>query len=224
LYSLEEIERDHKVVNEVICSVLAQQLDLSVPEPALFEFNELFLQTLNDEARHTLINKDERVKFGCKYIEGAQLFTSELGKEFLNKTTPMDSIFAFDNFVLNADRNHRKPNILLKKDEYYLIDHEFGLNVSEKRMEDFKNRQVQMPYHHHIFYSYLKSERDSAKRYHFDTFVELLRNLDIEKLNPYFIQLEEYQHLVNHRLIKEYFYNVKAESDKFATILKGFLV
>lgn len=214
--------RDH-VTAEVIGHVLAGEFDFNVPEAAFIEIDEDFLSTIQDEELlRTIEHKDSRLKFASALLDGNQLFNSGLEKKDAEKMLDIQSLFAFDNFIRNRDRNNNKPNMLVKADELFLIDHEMGLELDNSTITDFQagswdNRFID----YHVCHDYLYNATDRAKAKYFGTFEEYLRNVNLNKLTPYFRQLNDLGYSDDrHSMIKEYFEEIKNNSTKFVNLLK----
>jgi len=214
--------RDH-VTAEVIGHVLAGEFDFNVPEAAFIEVDEDFLSTIKDDELLRIIeHKDSRLKFASALVNGNQLFNSALEKKDVEKVLDIQTLFAFDNFIRNRDRNNNKPNMLLKADELYLIDHEMGLELDDATIVDFQagnwdNRFLD----YHVCHDYLYNASERAKAKYFGAFEEYLRNVNLNKLAPYFRQLNDLGYSDDrHSMIKDYFEEIKNNSTKFVNLLK----
>ena len=214
--------RDH-VTAEVIGHVLAGEFDFNVPEAAFIEIDEDFIATIDDdELIRTIDHKDPRLKFGSALVASNNLFNPGLEKKDAEKMLDIQTLFAFDNFIRNRDRNNHKPNILVKAGETFLIDHEMGLEINSDIIEEFQagswdNRFI----NYHICRDYLYNASDRAKAKYFGTFEEYLRSLNLNKLSSYFKQLKDLGYSDDrHSIIINYFEEIKNNSAKFVTLLK----
>lgn len=214
--------RDH-VTAEVIGHVLATEFDFNVPEAAFIETDEDFLATINDpEALRIIEHKDARLKFGSAYVAGNNLFSSALEKREVEKMLDIQTLFAFDNFIRNRDRNNNKPNLLIKADEVFLIDHEMGLELNDSTVNNFRADIWERNFvNHHICIDYLTRATERAKAKYFETFEAYLRHLNLNKLVPYFRQLRNLGYSdERHAMLMDYFEEVKNNSSKFVGLLK----
>ena len=114
------------VMNEVLGTVIAGMFDLSTPKAAFVEFTEDFIQTLPPQQLEQLGRSPLGVKFGCELLDSSYQYSPSLAKRYL-EVYDIESIYAFDNLILNRDRNARKPNLLLHPQQSYLIDHELSM-------------------------------------------------------------------------------------------------
>jgi hypothetical protein len=215
--------RDH-VTAEVLGHVLAGEFDFNVPEAAFIEIGEDFLATINDdELLSTIEHKDTRLKFATALVDGNHLFSAGLPKRDVEKVLDIQTLFAFDNFIRNRDRNNNKPNMLIKADELFLIDHEMGLELNSKTLRDFNDGIWESRFmEYHVCYEYLTRASNRAKAGYFETFGEYLRNLNLNKLSSYFKQLNDLGFSTDrHPLIREYMEEIKNNSTKFVNLLKS---
>lgn len=220
LFKTKDIEQIMSVSREVFGSVLASQLDLQCPSPALIEFGQEFLDRLNEEELYDLIDRDKRIKFGCEFIEGSNQFTPNISTGILERYD-IEDIYAFDNLISNVDRRVAKPNILLFNKEYYLIDHELSLPINYNNISHFRNGKSTFPFTEHIFYRTLKNRKKVNKEAMFETFQDRLRYFNPGVLIPYKNQLLDLEHPVgNFDDILMYLTEIKNNSPKFISILK----
>ena len=222
LFTEKHIEQYNPVVNEVVASLLATEFDLPTPAPALINFSADFIDTLSSPLKKELKKKDTRIKFGCKYIPGATSYSPALHRKFF-KRYEVDSIFAFDNLIQNVDRRNEKPNILLLDKRAYLIDHELSLSsINEKLANDLRAGHWRYNKERHIFYEYLKKGRKKDKLSYFETFLENLRHLNVNKADEYLSILETHGYSTEaFTYIKSYLAIVKNDCSKFINLLRN---
>lgn len=220
LFTEAQIETRNSVVNEVIGAVLAGEFDFQIPKPALIIFSDSFISTLSNEHRRILDSNDQRIKFGCELLDGINLFQPDLPQRAINGKIDIDTLFAFDNLIRNRDRNSFKPNLLLKEQNVWLIDHELGFENINTAIASFKYGTI-VADSGHLFYKYLNKANPKTKQKYFGTFVEYLKNLQLNKLSSYYQQLNRHGFLSNEAEIKEWLELVKQNSTKFVNLLKG---
>lgn len=223
MFTAELVEKRNSVCNEVLGNVLAREFDLRVPNAALIEMEVDFEMTIKtDEAQEQYDLADERIKFGTELIEGNYLFNMAFTKRQASKMIELDTLFAFDNMIRNRDRNSGKPNLLVKGDSAFLIDHELGFEIDVKTLEDYLNGTWEEAfYRYHIFYNYLKKSRKSQKVGYFEEFHEYLRTLNINMLNNYFQQLHKHGYNISFQpILNSYLYELKQNSSNFVNLLK----
>src|SRR5699024_5731674 len=112
-----------------------------------------FKSTLNDERREQLEECDDKPKFATKFIKPSFPYSPSLRNRDL-EVYDIESVYAFDNLILNVDRRKGKPNIFHSDSSYYLIDHEQTLHLQEGD-EDFNVFINRCPFQNHIFFKYL---------------------------------------------------------------------
>lgn len=222
IYKKKHVDDTFCVAKDVYGSILATEFDLHTPSPALIEFTEYFINSLPIEMRKELEGKDERLKFGCKLIDGNFSFDTALHRDKIERYD-IASIYAFDNLIYNGDRKEDKPNMLVKDKTIYLIDHELALSISQKRIDSFKSNTPIYNYKQHIFHNFLKHSTKQEKEEAFHTFESYLKDLNINILDDYYNQLLSLDHHVpdDYFIIKDYLCGVKVNPSKFVKILLG---
>ncbi|MCF8248194.1 MAG: hypothetical protein K9J37_23445 [Saprospiraceae bacterium] len=225
VFTPKQILQQNAVAKEVFGSVLAKAFDLPVPDFALIDFGNDFIETLLPENKAILQNKDKRLKFGSKLAEGFSVFDTTNLSSGKIKSYDIGSVFAFDNLVWNLDRGgpRNKPNLLVSDYDYLLIDHELIFpfaddpnNDHNVALNNFRQVQWKYPYENHLFHPYLKKMRGTNKQDVFETFHDYLRNLNVNLLDEPHDFLQENGHPTgNPVLIKNYLTEIKHNSTSF---------
>lgn len=218
-------DRD-SVTNEVLGNVLAPEFDLPVPKAAFIEMDEDFRRSIQDEDALVAFDMaDDRIKFGTELIDGNVLFNSRFTRAQASKMIELDTLFAFDCLIRNRDRNAAKPNLLVKSQSAYLIDHELGFEIGPDLITQFRRGEWEDRFYmHHICWNYLRRARRPGKLGYFNTFEEYLRMLNVKALGAYFQQLRGAGYSVDrHGLILKWLVEAKQNSGNFVTLLKGFI-
>lgn len=222
LYTREENEDRNAVAKEVFCNVIAGQLGLDRPEAALIDFySNDFMSLLTQGELDAINQRDYRIKFATRLIERHTQFPEQMDVKFLTQFTKIDSIFAFDNFVLNTDRNLGKPNVLLNERAILLIDHEYTLDIKQTILDEFDAGTWAYKCVKHILYDFLSSR---YRTHFFDEFAEKLAAFNPDVLDPYADQLVRLGYnpaFGNYVLLKEYLNRIKNNPAKFANLLKA---
>jgi hypothetical protein len=115
---------------ELIASLLAGELGLARPTPAIVEIDPRIgdLVSSQDAPVAASIKKSGGPNFGSKVLSGGYNTWPA------NKNVPASlmqlaaEIYAFDALIQNPDRKANNPNLLWKGDEIYLIDHELAFS------------------------------------------------------------------------------------------------
>jgi hypothetical protein len=189
LYDFKQVEDLHCVTNEIIGNILAREFDLKTPECALIDIPDELALTLPADMQQQFEQADERLKFGTYYLEGVASFVYNIDKKRLKERISLDTLYAYDNMICNQDRGTYKPNLLLDKEDAFLIDHEFCFKEDMMRADIDQTEFSPSCTKYHLSYPYLKSSK--KKETFFDDFLFYLQGLRVSALKPYFLQLRE---------------------------------
>jgi len=223
LYGVQQVESNY-LCNEVICNILSREFGLNSPPAALINFPEYFQMNLTPELQIQLINSDPRLKFATELIENKVSYISGLKKSQILKRISIDTLYAFDNMIRNADRGQQKTNLLITPQTAFLIDHEFVLNKREISGINFNSFHIDDKFtRYHIFYNFLKNSRRKTKAEYFGEFSEYLRYANFNHLNPYFKQLNNEGISSYQTEILAWLNQVKQNSVTFEGLLKASL-
>lgn len=161
---------------ELIASFMAMELELNVPEPAIINVTQPFVETLRGHQGYKAAANSIGKNFGCRYIEGFMelLWNQKLSEGQLDQAR---KIFAFDMLILNTDRRTNKPNLLSDGEKIIIFDHElaFGFvfdlitNNTPWIFSDADKHWIE----NHFFYSTLKSNK-----YQFEDFIQQFNQLN----------------------------------------------
>lgn len=222
LYKKDYVRDNFTVAKEILISELSQEFNLPLPNYGVINLNHELLYEYYDEE---FISKlDEGYKFCNQYLEGSVIYNPLLNDGFINNYD-IENVFAFDNFIINMDRGglRNKPNLLIRNNEFLLIDHEQCLPFLDKHLSehDFnpKLRFKTYKYNRHIFYENLKRVRD--KKFLFNEFMENLRVLNLNFLNTLYIDYAKYNIVCAEKsVIFAYFNWFKSNPDYLLNKLK----
>lgn len=138
---------------------------------------------------------------------------------FYKKRIDLETLYAFDNMIKNADRGQMKTNLLIDKNTAYVIDHELALKPSE--INDI-SKVEELPHHkftkYHLFYLFLK--RGKHKNGYFEEFREYLVHLKLLKLDPYYNALEREDFQPNQQIINDWISEIQRNSNTFVNNLR----
>jgi hypothetical protein len=218
------IESRNSVTNEVIGNVLAGQFGLKTPRAALIDFDQSFKSSLRDlDLLERLENSDDRLKFGTELLEGNVSNLLSFNSSEARAAVDIDTLFAFDNLIMNGDRTRNPTNLLVRSEEVFLIDHEFAFDIPKDVSSNLKSWNWPNKYaEYHVCYEYLKKSTLEYKKEYFNVFHEDLRLLNISGLTSYFNQLESVGYsATRHPIIRDYLLKLKLNSNNFVNALKG---
>ncbi len=177
---------DYVVAKEIIVSNLANYFDLPTPEIGVIDIPaEIYFEHTKSETKLA-----KNLRFSNKYYQSAILYNPQKKKSFL-QNYDYENVFAFDNLLLNADRGgfRNKPNLLIQKDNFLLIDHEQSLtfyNTQNIRQDvDFKSKFLIYPYYNHVFFDRVKNENIN-----FDEFHQHLKLFNLNIFDSIFAKLD----------------------------------
>jgi hypothetical protein len=219
LYTVPQAE-NHCVCNEVIGNVLSGQFGLQAPPAAFIHIPDELDMALKPENQEQYYNADTRLKFATEEVQNKSYITG-LSRTQINKRISMDTLYAFDNLIRNADRGQQKTNLLITNRAAYLIDHELILKPNEICGIDLENFNIEDKFsRYHIFYRLLKKSRKVNKINFFDEFSEYLRVVNFNCLASYFQQLRNEGFTVNENEILNWFNQIKQNQVTFVNKLR----
>lgn len=217
LYKTIDIEARNKMTAEVLGNLLAREFGLNVPDAAIINFSDEFRMHLNAECEELLSVLDDRPKFGTEFIEAAFLYNQGFTRKETQDVINPSTLYAFDYFICNRDRNLHKPNLLIKQGQSFLIDHEMALELDENTNRNFEQKQWDTRYQHHLFHHFISKHKNKSNL--FDEFLFYLESINFKKFESYFNQLEELGFNTNKENILSYWQSVQKKSSIFAHIL-----
>lgn len=228
LFSPKTIEQQFAVGKEVFGNVLAKEFSLTVPDYALIDFGDDFIETLNDDHKQRLNKVDSGLKFGTVLKDGALNFSPALHKEHF-KLEDFANVYAFDCLMYNVDRGRRidKPNVLVNNEGFFLIDHEQSLHFADNQeshynliFNRFSEGRLDYPYTKHLFYNDLRSIDAFKKEHVFDEFIEYLTKMHTPKILAIGKSLSDNNISTgNYRRIFDYFCVLKRDINKVSKAL-----
>lgn len=221
MFTPQQVNVQGSLQSEVICNFLATHFDLKVPEAALIEIPDQITMGLKPEEQQQYLRTDPRLKFGTRLLSNAPAALPELEKRYYTKRIQIDSLYAFDNLIRNADRGQQKTNLLVSNKDAFLIDHELALKTNELANITIDTYITEPKYtEHHLFHRFLKKTRKAGKRDFFNEFQENLMHLPIKTLQLHLNKLAHQGFSVDPVTINNWVSGVKAKSAKFVTLLR----
>ncbi len=130
--TLNNVEGNKVLVNELVCYSIAKQLNLSIPDSGvcMIDKNTVVDENINDMDEFT--NECYGLGFYSKYIERNTIISSsKMLKLANNYKSIIPQIMLFDHIIYNKDRN--KGNLIMTTNkaykEIFLIDHSHTFNL-----------------------------------------------------------------------------------------------
>ena len=125
---LPELE-ERNLFCEFVGNVLARELGLFTPAPALITISQEFAAAVNSRAKNERlsINLREGVGVGCEYLHPLRPLTPKpsLTEEEIAQAA---AIYAYDLLIQNPDRRGNKPNCAFYKNGLVAFDFELGFS------------------------------------------------------------------------------------------------
>jgi len=110
------------LVAELIVGLLAQQLELPVPELALVDVGDRFGRSEPDPEIQELLRKSHGTNVGMRYLEGAFNFDRAAAGSLVEPALAARIVW-LDAYTTNPDRTAHNPNLLIWQRRPWLIDH-----------------------------------------------------------------------------------------------------
>jgi hypothetical protein len=140
------------LIAELIGGEFARLMGLKVPEIVFAELDEAFGRTEPDEEIQDLLKASRGLNLGMHFLQGAFMFDA-----LVNKIDPLlaSKIVWLDCLITNVDRTARNTNMLIWRNELWLIDHGASLyfqhtftNAAEQATKPFAaiKDHVLLPY------------------------------------------------------------------------------
>jgi hypothetical protein len=116
------------LVAELIVGLLAERLDLPVPQLALVHLPAAFGRSEPDPEIQDLLRGSHGLNVGLRYLDGAFNFDPAAAGDVITSGFAARVVW-LDALVTNPDRTHRNPNLLVWDRRPWLIDHGAALYV-----------------------------------------------------------------------------------------------
>jgi len=110
------------LVAELIVGMIAQQLDLPVPDLALVDVSERFGRSEPDPEIQELLRRSHGTNVGARYLQGAFNFDGRAAGDLIAPDLAARIVW-LDAFTTNPDRTPHNPNLLIWERGPWLIDH-----------------------------------------------------------------------------------------------------
>ncbi len=114
---------------ELIASCIANEMNFLVPEPAVINITDEFVESLRGNDAFGMASRSIGYNYGSKYMKAYQQFvTGQKFSEGLHQKAV--DLFAFDLFISNSDRTHLKPNMNTDGENILIFDHELAFGFA----------------------------------------------------------------------------------------------
>lgn len=161
---------------ELIANLVSLFIGLKAPEPVIIEITKEFAEQQRYKEHFSKCEKSLGLNFGTKYIDDWVIWNEGLYESEL--LSSLQEIFIFDIFIGNTDRSIAKPNLFIKNDELFIIDHEIAFSyVLELFKVETDNWELSQGdknfYKKHVLYESVKGKELICKN-----FISRLNSLD----------------------------------------------
>jgi hypothetical protein len=109
---------------ELVCAILARMAGLSVPDYAIVTVHdrEGFIRNVPDREVQQELSRNQGENFGSTYLQDHARYVPTLSVGSAGRMR-LESVMAFDAYVLNNDRKASNPNLIVRGDAIVMIDH-----------------------------------------------------------------------------------------------------
>ena len=119
---------DGAAMFELVGSLLAQQLGIRVPRPAVVDISPDLAPGIVQHDVRTSVENSAGLNFGSKFLNGGYFAWQPRRKIPINMLGQAFETFAFDALIENPDRSNDNPNILENGEHMVLLDHELAFS------------------------------------------------------------------------------------------------
>lgn len=147
--------------SELIASLLAEHLGLLRPEPALVQVHPDLIAWLSARRPEVakIVGASKGLNFASKFL--TDVSTWPVGRPIPEgMLLPAAHIFAFDALISNDDRRYNNPNVLVRGDNIFVIDHEaaFSFLYLVRTREAPWEVRYRRSLNQHVFYFQLRKQ------------------------------------------------------------------
>jgi len=112
---------------ELLGAWMAREVDLFAPEPVVVNLTKEFVeQTLRGKDGYKAAYQSIGLNYGSVYEEGFTAVPSDLLNPDEKLSEQIKMLYAFDLFIANTDRGHKKPNVASDGEQLFVYDHELA--------------------------------------------------------------------------------------------------
>lgn len=131
------------LIAEALVALIARQLDLPVPTPAIVELDDGFGNAEPDPEIQDILRGSVGANFGLEFLPGALPFDPAVDSELVSAEFAADVVW-LDAYLTNVDRTARNTNLLVSGQRLWLIDHGAAL-FFHHRWQGWQER-IQSPF------------------------------------------------------------------------------
>lgn len=139
------------LINEFVCSKIAEKLELPIPTSALVRCDEQFIQLYGEEIERHILSKlnHDGVHFGTLKIKKTFTITGTAMLEMAENLEVVPEIFLFDQLICNVDRDSNGGNLLFDASnmKITIIDHTHVFDLGAIWDVHQLKRRIGEPFH-----------------------------------------------------------------------------
>lgn len=173
-------EREFGLMSELLCSLLAREIGLTVPAPFVVNLSPEFLAGVPKTAQD-LVRRSLGLNFASESAPPGFSLVPPEPRVPLALQPSAAEVFAFDIIMQNCDRKADNPNLLWDRSRIMLIDHERALGFVREGPAPSLNSLELDRYYDHVFYPAV-----SPKDTQFQRFAEALGGLSELRMKELF--------------------------------------
>jgi len=132
------------LIAELISGEIGRELGFNVPEIVLLELDPAIGQAEPDAEIQDLLKASAGINLGMKFLSHSTTFN------LLTVPRPSPDFASrlvwFDAFITNVDRTPRNVNMLIHRDDIWLIDHGASLNFHHNWQDPLKQSETAFPF------------------------------------------------------------------------------
>jgi hypothetical protein len=177
LKSSERMNIPEAALRETLASLIAYELEIPTPLPAIIEISYPFVQTRLGFDDYQRFNQSIGVNYGNKFLgDNVIQFMPAIRESYEGKKKELQQVFIFDLFIENCDRRYDKPNLLVTDRMIYVIDHELAFGFVSSFLPNPKpwlfDHAIRYIIENHCLYANLKGKNFLANDF-FQNFSKL---------------------------------------------------
>lgn len=119
------------MANELLAACVGGHLGLPVCEPVLVDMSPAWINSIVQPTLRELLNGSCRIAFGSVSAGPGWRKWAPEDRLIGDRRAPALGIFAFDVFTENRDRKVENPNLLVRADQFRIIDHELSFRIRQ---------------------------------------------------------------------------------------------
>lgn len=148
------------LMNEALASLVGRHLGLNIPEPFLVAVDGVPSEGVNSPEVRDQICASAGINFGSRFVGGQVTTVPQYFRLNENQCQTAEDIFFFDAIIQQPDRHQAKPNLLMRGNDLFPIDHELALGFLWGGFGTSPLNENEVGYlRSHVFFDFLRKQR-----------------------------------------------------------------